>query len=142
MTPSGASHSDLARVAATSFFFIPRPYHPLALSIAHHAVRVTHLTAHTDTRAAFLPFFLIQFDLFAKREAEGGSFNGLQYTRYSVGSTLLLLSFSNKYKTADTFYLKGRTYRYPFFLLLDVLAEPVEAFLEATLLEDRAHLQM
>ena len=27
-------------------------------------------------------------------------------------------------------------------LLLDVLAEPVEALLEATLLEDRAHLQM
>ena len=34
-------------------------------------------------------------------------------------------------------------YRYGFLTpLLDVLAQPVEAFLEATLLEDRAHLQM
>ena len=59
------------------------------------------------------------------------------YTRSGLGRFLLFLLFSNK--TADTFYLPTS---YRSLLLLDVLAEPVEAFLEATLLEDRAHLQM
>ena len=65
------------------------------------------------------------------------SFNG-PYTRSVLGRFLLFLLFQTKPRTLST-YLRPTG---PFFLLLDVLAEPVEALLEATLLEDRAHLQM